>query len=510
MDADHLDPGQLETEGPVLVSTVIAKDSWKRQRDKTVLAHEATVDPAANSQRTGPDTLGLIESGQTFVGALRLSTDSQTLVPIEDKDLFTGSLRRAIENWFLITERHPFHDTVTQPTGSPDGAQEEDKKPSMSSQQRAPDSQVLDMGNRPQDLGQGDTGDPVRVMPTTAKDNQKLQVHNPRSPTEHLRLVPGHNVGPDMASQQTALGTQGLVTERQPPRGSLTLPTDVQNPHLEGDQDPATRRQETALDMTAPMRVRLPVGKSLSLPKDGTDSALERHKDPTMSRRETAQDMQGHNTTKVPPRDGRTLPVVSHVLTVQVGTDRARNNQETPQGIQGRIMDRQPTKGSLTLPMDGQYPTLGKDKTTTVTSQEIPPDTQGLDVDKTHLDPLTAEAREPLGTGPVIVKESQNFQTISQPQGIDSLGPAQQTNCGVIFHPVKHGVIFHPSSQEQLAIPSSFAYNVVVSVTPLKSSPLMDHDNLVQIRHQQEKWMQYSEQFLEENIQPDNVELESC
>lgn len=157
-----------------------------------------------------------------------------------------------------------------------------------------------------------------------------------------------------------------------------------------------------------------------------------------MSRWETAQDMQGHNTTKVPPRDGRTLPVVSHVLTVQVGTDRARNNQETPQGIQGRIMDRQPTKGSLTLPMDGQYPTQGKDKTTTVTSQEIPPDTQGLDVDKTHLDPLTAEAREPLGTGPVIVKESQNFQTISQPQGIDSLGPAQQTN--VSLHVSSQGV----------------------------------------------------------------------
>lgn len=38
----------------------------------------------------------------------------------------------------------------------------------------------------------------------------------------------------------------------------------------------------------------------------------------------------------------------------------------------------------------------------------------------------------------------------------------------------------------------------------------MEHDNLVQIRHQEEKWMQYSEQFLEENIQPDNVELESC
>lgn len=438
MDSDHLDPGQLETEGPVLVSTVIPKDSWKSQRDKTVLAHEATVYPAAKSQKTGMDTLALVDSRQTFVGALQLSMYSQTLVPIEDKHLFMDSLRRAIENCFLITERHPFHQTVTQPTGSPDGAQGEDKKPSMSSQQRAPDSQVLDMGNLPLDLGQGDTGDTVRVRPMTVNDNQKLQGHNPRSPVEHQRLVPGHNVGPHMSSQQTALGTQCHITERQPPRGSLTLPADVQNPDLEGDQDPATRRQETAIDMSAPMRVRLPVGKSLSLPKDGMDSALDRDKDPTMSRRETAQAMQGHNTSKVPPRDGSILLVVSHILTVQVGTDRARNNQETPLGTQRCIMDRQPTKGSLTLPMDGQYPTLGKDKATTVTSQEIPPDTHGLDVDKTHLDLLTAEAREPLGTRPVIVKESQNFQTISQPQGIDSLSPAQQTN--VSLHVSSQGV----------------------------------------------------------------------
>lgn len=83
------------------------------------------------------------------------------------------SLKRDIDNRVLIGKRHSLHDRMTQHMGSTDQAQEEDKKPGMSSQQRAPDSQALDMDNHPLDPGRGDNRDTVTVRPMTVNDKQK-------------------------------------------------------------------------------------------------------------------------------------------------------------------------------------------------------------------------------------------------------------------------------------------------------------------------------------------------
>lgn len=89
MDTQHLHPREAETKGPALVNTVIVKDTRKIQTHSRGLVQETTMDLPMASQETAlaPDIRGPIEDRQPTTGRLSLPRNTQTPVPIEDKDL---------------------------------------------------------------------------------------------------------------------------------------------------------------------------------------------------------------------------------------------------------------------------------------------------------------------------------------------------------------------------------------------------------------------------------------
>lgn len=93
VDTHHLHPREAETKGPALANTVIAKDTQKIQRHNRGLVQETTTDLPMASQETAPalDVLGPIQGREPTPGHLGLPRNTQTQVPIEDKDLATDN-----------------------------------------------------------------------------------------------------------------------------------------------------------------------------------------------------------------------------------------------------------------------------------------------------------------------------------------------------------------------------------------------------------------------------------
>lgn len=116
------------------------------------------------------------------------------------------------------------------------------------------------------------------------------------------------------------------------------------------------------------------------------------------------------------------------------GKDKGANvtNQETFPDTQGPIKDRQPITDSLTLPNETQDPPPGKDKCATVSSHKIAPDTlENMDMDKTLLDLVTADTRDPVSVRPVTLKDNQKTQRFSQGQSRNGPGPVKGDNMAV-------------------------------------------------------------------------------
>jgi hypothetical protein len=190
---------------------------------------EEVRDPAPSRHRTPPDARGRSARKPPRDG-LDLPTAGQLPEAQAREGLAANNPRAARATTALGMQRPPLARMLTLPTRRQDRAREGDQNPTRSSHQTARHIHRLDM-DRPPHPGHADTGNPALARPAIAKGSGKTRPDTPPPPAgEGPGPHPAPATDPPLATQETALGSQGRVQDTRQDTGRLTPLTDAQEP----------------------------------------------------------------------------------------------------------------------------------------------------------------------------------------------------------------------------------------------------------------------------------------